>query len=317
MTRAADTGELSRQLHRAYLDACRIDVDGLKPGNVSVYAPGHGMTAGQFIDSAAASGDALCAEGPELGERIYRAVAATREVVGCNTNLGIILLAAPLMQAVLAGRRGDGLRDALVRVLGRTSHADAEWLYQAIRLAAPGGLGSAPAEDVGGTPSVTLTEAMSLAARRDRIAFQYANAYTDIFDFGCGCYADFRRRWHDDVWAAVAVFVALAARFRDTHIERKFGRREAERIREVFARLEPRVAQAHRPQSLIRDLTRLDRRLKAQRINPGTTADLTAASVLCARLDRFFSVRESPPATRHDLRSSGYQSTLRFFSNSL
>ena len=37
---------------RAYLEACRLDVAALKPGNVHRYAPGHGMDVVDFEKSA-------------------------------------------------------------------------------------------------------------------------------------------------------------------------------------------------------------------------------------------------------------------------
>ncbi|OWK22807.1 hypothetical protein AJ87_45840 [Rhizobium yanglingense] len=45
---------LTRQeIMAAYLDACRAEIDALKPGNVHRFADGHRMTADQFLQSAA------------------------------------------------------------------------------------------------------------------------------------------------------------------------------------------------------------------------------------------------------------------------
>ena len=67
---------------------------------------------------------------------------------------------------------------------------DAERVYEAIRLANPGGLGDAPEQDVRDEPTVTLLEAMKLAADRDLIARQYANGFADVFDFGVPAFLD-------------------------------------------------------------------------------------------------------------------------------
>lgn len=84
------------ELRSAFEWACRMDVVVRKPGNVSLASPGHGMQAQQFLDSARASAACLFVSGRSVGERLEAAVAATRSVAGCNTNLGILLLCAPL-----------------------------------------------------------------------------------------------------------------------------------------------------------------------------------------------------------------------------
>jgi triphosphoribosyl-dephospho-CoA synthetase len=84
---------------RAYLEAFRLDVQALKPGNVSVGSPGHGMRAEDFLRSAEASAEQIARRGPTLGERVRLVVAASRRLADCNTNLGIVPLCAPLAQA--------------------------------------------------------------------------------------------------------------------------------------------------------------------------------------------------------------------------
>src|SRR5258708_20574752 len=86
-------------LRRAYLQACTMELQALKPGNVHVHAAGHGMTTADFERSAAVSVEPLTATATTVGRRIRDAVAATRAAVGSNTNLGIVLLAAPLIPA--------------------------------------------------------------------------------------------------------------------------------------------------------------------------------------------------------------------------
>ena len=85
------------KLQQAYLEACESELQAFKPGNVSVHSAGHDMTVEDFRRSAGASALPLCDPALSLGGRIYRAIAETRKAVGCNTNLGIVLLAAPLL----------------------------------------------------------------------------------------------------------------------------------------------------------------------------------------------------------------------------
>jgi triphosphoribosyl-dephospho-CoA synthase len=265
-------------LGAAYVDACRIELRALKPGNVHVHAAGHGMTVAEFEASALASAGPLCAPGTSVGQRIRGAIAATRAVVPCNTNLGIVLLAAPLLAAAERAEAG-GLRPALARVLADLTVADAEATYEAIRLASPGGLGRAAEEDVAAPPSVDLRRAMALAAGRDRIARQYATQYDDVFAVGVRRLTMARAAGASLEWSATLAFLDFLAAFPDSHVERKFGAAVAEAVRGEAAALRGALdaADEQRRVALLLDL---DRRLKARGINPGTSADLTVASLL-------------------------------------
>lgn len=128
-----------KQLSEFYQQACEIELQAFKPGNVSVYSEGHDMTVDDFRRSAAASAEPLCNPNYCLGEKIYYAVKATREAVHCNTNLGIILLCAPLVEAASQLQPSGTLRLALRHVLTSTTITDANWVFKAISLAAPGG----------------------------------------------------------------------------------------------------------------------------------------------------------------------------------
>ncbi|MCK5478941.1 MAG: triphosphoribosyl-dephospho-CoA synthase, partial [Methylococcales bacterium] len=209
----------------AYIRACEIDVKAFKPGNVSVYNEGHDMTVDDFIISAQVSATPITNPNLSLGEKIYYAVKATRKAVGCNTNLGIILLCAPLIQAAQQQTSEQTLSDALHQVLDNTTVDDAEWVFNAITLAAPGGLGESDNQDVSEKAAVTLTQAMKIAADKDRIALQYITNYKDIFDFAVLRYNSSLVRFDDQLWAAVSVFTGLLSRFPDSHIERKYGKK--------------------------------------------------------------------------------------------
>jgi triphosphoribosyl-dephospho-CoA synthase len=118
--------------------ACELDVRTFKPGNVSLASPGHGMRAEDFLVSAEAAASALTEPGLSVGERIFHAIEATRNAVGCNTNLGIVLLCAPMIQAAQAPAATGSFRDRLGAILNALTPQDADWAYRAIRLAQPG-----------------------------------------------------------------------------------------------------------------------------------------------------------------------------------
>jgi len=283
-------------LRQAYLDACETELQAFKPGNVSVYSAGHDMTVEDFRHSAQASAAPLCDPALSLGERIFQAVKATREAAGCNTNLGIVLLAAPLLDACIQGMPGKSLRENLQEVLKSTTREDADWVFQAIRLAAPGGLGQSEEQDVHSAPTVTLLAAMEIAANRDRIAWQYVNSYADVFDLAIPRYYKGMSAWNDEAWAAVAVFVELLNAVPDSHVERKFGPGLHPAMADKMALIDRALSAADRPERVLPLLREVDAEFKSAGINPGTTADLTVACLLAARLEKLLEAGIQPAA---------------------
>ena len=289
---------LRAQAASAYLSACALELAAIKPGNVHAAADGHGMKVADFMTSAAVSAGPLTEPGLGLGERVYRAVAATRSAVGCNTNLGICLLCGPLLCAVLEPTGSERLPERLAQVLAAADAEDMRWLNRAIRLAAPAGLGDADRYDVADEATASPLEVMALAADRDRIARQYVEEYRDLFERALPLLAEFQRRFRDAAWATAALYMDFLARYPDTHIARKFGMEQARTVSLRAAPLAAALARSTRPESLRGELLDLDRELKEAGINPGTSADLTVACLLIDRLQWLgvapLSVADSP-----------------------
>ncbi|MGO4439213.1 triphosphoribosyl-dephospho-CoA synthase [Rhizobium sp. RAF56] len=272
-----------RTIKDAYLDACRGEVEALKPGNVHRFADGHRMTADQFVLSAEVSAPAISEPNAPVGRRVFDAVAATREKVGTNTNLGIVLLAAPLAKAAEDDRAH--LRDALQRTLDSMDGQDASDVFSAIRLANPGGLGSAEAGDVRQAPIISLIDAMAMAADRDMIARQYVTCFADIFGSGLTALKDAAERGETGMWPTVFTYLHFLSHFPDSHVGRKYGSGISEKIRQEAQTIEREVrheASLSRRQDMLLDF---DSRLKAQNINPGTSADLTVATLFISNMN--------------------------------
>ena len=261
--------------------ACLLEATARKPGNVHRLADFADATWLDFALSAAAIvGPLDRAIGRTLGATIRDAVVATRGLVASNTNLGLILLLAPLA-AVPPDRP---LRSGLIQILDRTTIEDARDLYRAIRLANPGGLGrSAEGQDVADEPTVTLVEAMRLASDRDLIARQYATGYADVFDRVLPALADgvSRPGWTLET-AIVAAFLAFLAEQSDTLIARKRGtsvaQEASDRARVVLAAGWPDASASARVLAEFDAWLREDGHAR----NPGATADLLAAGLFVA-----------------------------------
>jgi triphosphoribosyl-dephospho-CoA synthase len=273
----------SQAIAEAYHRACLDELRAPKAGNVHDFSDGHGMTVGDFELSAEVTRDWIARPGARVGERVRGAIAATRKAVDCNTNLGIVLMSAPI--AAAAEREGVGdLRAAIGRVLGGLDVADATNVFEAIVLASPAGLGESAEHDVREPATVTLLEAMQSAADRDRIAWNYANGFADVFDIGIPAFRQAMAQWNDWLWATAAVHFAVMSAFPDTHIFRQYGPEVAEGARQSAAAIWARFAETDDPTGLIPEIMALDAVLKQNGYNPGTSADLTVATVFSIRL---------------------------------
>jgi triphosphoribosyl-dephospho-CoA synthase len=273
--------------------ACLLEVSAPKPGNVSPGVSFGDTTYTDFLASAAAIGGALGSAGARpLGQTILMAVRDTRRWTSVNTNLGIVLLLAPLARAAARCVENTAalpvglpeLRASLATVLAVTTVDDARAAYEAIRLAAPDGIGEAESQDVADDPTVTLTDAMRLAADRDSIAGEYVTDFRATFDVGALALRAARRAgldWND---AVVETYLTLLAACPDSHIARRAGRARADTVtREARAVLDAGGVRSATGRAAI---AQFDSALRDSRNlgNPGTTADLTAASIFVTLL---------------------------------
>ena len=279
--------DLSIRLAAAFKQACLAELGSLKPGNVHVFADGHGMVVQDFIKSADAASAVIAAHDLKVGQRIFKSVDATWQAVGCNTNLGIILLAAPLIQAAInisSPYSTSSLQQSLSQVLKDLTVEDAALTYQAIQRASPAGLGSSDQHDVNAPATDTLLAGMQQAQARDMIAQQYANGYQEIFAFGVQRYQQVLALWGRPGWAITSLYLGFFAHFDDSHIARKLGETTAKLIKEEAGAHDKALLASDNPKLYQRKLMDFDASLKARGINPGTSADLTVATLLVLQL---------------------------------
>lgn len=271
-----------------FIAACKAELTALKPGNVHVHASGHGMDISQFEAAALAAAPHIANTTLGVGARIRGAVEASMMAAGCNTNLGIILLCTPLAAAAMQPN-GYSLRKRLEHVLDHLDLHDANDVYAAIRAANPGGLGKSEQADVAQAPSIPLLDAMALAAPRDRIAANYASGFRDIFEdhlpllmrIRQGTTPDASRPDRDDTVATL--YMVLLARYPDSHIRRKFGMETAAHVQRLAQAARPLYTPVVRPRCHA-GLLDLDRLLKSEGWNPGTTADFVVATLFAAQI---------------------------------
>ena len=260
--------------------ACLLEVCAEKPGNVTRYRDYRDMCFEEFVISAAAIGPVFrYAANVPVGETILRALSATRRFVSVNTNLGIILLLAPLAKAAGLGRC-CGFRESLHTVLNGLTVADTRMAYEAIRLASPTCLGTVEQDDVReANVDITLGEAMAQARDRDAVAREYSTDFAITFEIGYPALENILKQGAGLSEAIVQTFLTILAQVPDTLIARKNGRQTAENISESATTI-LQVGGIFSEKGRIR-IAELDRVLRDEKnsLNPGTTADLVSAAL--------------------------------------
>ena len=265
-------------------DCFICDINALKPGNVGRHGAGHGMDCADFIKSAQVVTPILCNQRLGLGKRILSSVEATLGAAHCNTNLGMVLLIAPIIRVFEQLVSPGDFQDLIKPTLMSLERQEAQDIFAAIRLANPGGLGKVDKYDVNSPLDIDIYSAMDAAKERDLIALQYANGYREIVNLGIKCLQNYHNRWNSVEWAVVACYLMYMASFPDSHIRRKYGIEIAEQVRKKTIPVWERFADYDNPGDARGVLTMFDKELKESEINPGTCADLTVASLLLYRL---------------------------------
>jgi triphosphoribosyl-dephospho-CoA synthase len=214
---------------------------------------------------------------------------------GGNTLLGTIILLLPI--AAAAGMTSVGkdfdirrLREALKLVVESTTPADAVDLYEAIKIANPGGLGKAPDLDVNDPGSearilrenVSLFQVFKIAEKYDTICSEWVNNYPVTFEMAYASLAQRLGNGTDMDEAIIHTFLEVLANVPDTFITRKVG---LERSRKVSANARKVLDLGGMKTACgTKGLHRFDQQLRRSNnlLNPGTTADIIGAALsLC------------------------------------
>jgi triphosphoribosyl-dephospho-CoA synthase len=262
--------------------ACLLEVAARKPGNVHRHADLADLNFVDFLLSATAIVEPLDrAATTGVGRAVLDAIAGTRQLVGTNTNLGMVLLLAPLAAVPPDANLATGVE----AVSAATTIDDARLVFRAIRLAQPGGLGEVADQDVRREPTMPLRAVMTMAAERDMIARQYANGFHEVFEDALPVLRESLDAGSPLETAIVSCYLTVLARHPDSLIARKHGPDAAREVSRRAADLLdagcPNCDEAG---------VRLDGfdcwlRHPANRFNPGTTADLVTAALFAALRD--------------------------------
>jgi triphosphoribosyl-dephospho-CoA synthase len=273
----------ARDIADAARTACLLEAYVPKPGNVHPHASFHDLRFEDFVQAGNLCAPILGrAASLGVGQTALDCVRATRSAMSTNPNLGIILLLAPLAAVPPELRLADGIED----ILARLTVDDARLVYEAIRLAKPGGLGDAPDQDIRDEPTETLLQVMQRASGHDLVARQYADRFDLVLHVARPLLVEDPTFATDPVTAVIQLQLLLLAHTPDSLIARKCG----DEVAQEASRKAQRVLDLGWPDTPeSRDeLTHYDQWLRGDgnRRNPGTTADLIAATLFAAFRDR-------------------------------
>jgi triphosphoribosyl-dephospho-CoA synthase len=291
-----------------------LEVSTNKPGNVGFNSGFEGTRVEHFLASAVAAA-------PSFEEAARRGIQAARKNVrleeirvgnliktctqevkewqkGGNTVLGTTMLLVPI--AAAAGMTVfhdkstidiNKLRTNLNDIVQSTTVQDAIDVYEAIDIAQPSGLNQAPDLDVKNKDSkdrllkenVTLYRVFQIASGYDDICSEWTNNFPIVFEQAYPYLAEWLEKNGLNT-AVTHTFLKILSQHPDTFIARKAGIEEAKEVSQEAKRiLELGGLTTKKGQN---EISALDQKLREKRntLNPGTTADLTAATIALATL---------------------------------
>ncbi len=228
----------------------------------------------------------------ELGKLIKDAVIETDKWISNNTNLGIIMLLTPLSAAAGMSSDIDDLQDNIDNIMRATTPNDAANLYDAINIADAGGMGDKDDLDVGSEDAkqqlidrgINMYDVLDLSSQWDMLAFELTRTMPITFEIGYPTFNSTKPTKGINK-ATVQTFLTILSIYSDTLIARKYDVETAQKVSEDAKLI---IAEG----GILTDkgkqmINEFDKSLIKKNLNPGTTADLTASSVMVALLDEY------------------------------
>jgi triphosphoribosyl-dephospho-CoA synthase len=296
--------------------AVLLEASAHKPGNVSVVTNFENTRYEHFLASAVAARLSFEYAGEQgvavaqgrigltevgIGQIIKNCVADIHAWQhGGNTLLGTVILLSPI--AVAAGMTvSDGdleipkLREGVKLVVESTTPEDAVDVYEAIRIAKPSGLGTAPKLDVNDPTSTerilrekaSLCQVFKIAEKYDKVCSEWVNNYPVTFNLAYPTLARQIKNGDDPDVAIIHTFLKVLSECPDTFIARKTS---FEKSLEISLKAKQILELGGLETSAGREsLSKFDQQLResSNLLNPGTTADIVAAALALVVLNGY------------------------------
>ena len=251
----------------------------------------------------------------KLGKLIKTAVIETNKWIANNTNLGIVMLLTPISAAAgMIGSLEDSneniggsnnsidkgcskgtditnLRKNIGLIMDSTTPDDAVNLYDAINIADAGGMGERDELDVGSDAAkdeliekgINMFDVLDISAEWDMLSYELTNKMPVTFETGFPVFRSVKSDY-DINKATVQTFLTILSKYPDTLISRKYGEEKAKAVSNGAQAVLDKGGILTDGLGLVE---KFDDKLVKNKLNPGTTADLTASSIMVALLDEF------------------------------
>ena len=279
--------------------ASALEVSGYpKPGNVHRTRDFPDMEFEDFVISGIVIGDTIreaCMnvdiDNPQLGRYILQAVSETDRWIKNNTNMGIVMMTTPIAVAAAIIDSFEDIRQNVKLLMGNTSVDDACDLYDAINIADAGGMGDQDEYDVASDNAKaelrennqTMYDVLKISAPWDMLAREMTSDMPAVFEIGYPIYHELKESKSKNE-ACVLTFLTILSQVPDTLISRKYGSDEALKISMMTRDL----LNLKNESDFWDKVKEFDEFLFKNKYNPGTTADLTAASIFVSYLKSNF-----------------------------
>jgi triphosphoribosyl-dephospho-CoA synthase len=272
--------------------ACCLEVSSFKPGNVHRNKDYDDIKYHHFLNSGVAFGDIIykASKDPRnIGQYIKLAVIESKKWSPSNANLGIIMLHTPI--ATTTGQMEEfninTLKKEIKNTVKNTTTDDAIAVYDAIEIAMPNINPPKEGPDAQKNDAkqelreknLTLYDVFKISSSWDSISYEWTKGFNISFE-GYNLLNKYYKQYNNINLATTKTFLNILSNYPDTLIARK----KDENTSKMVSNKAKEVLNNFNEESLLK----FDKFLsnEGNKLNPGTTADLIASSLMIFLLDR-------------------------------
>jgi len=283
-----------------------LEVSGYpKPGNVHRTRDFQDMVFEDFIISGIVIGDtireaatraseinnSISFKEANLGKYILRAVKETDNWIANNTNLGIVMLLTPIAMSAAISSNLEELRNNIHNLIVHSTVIDTIALYEAINIADAGGMGDQKEYSVSSEEAnneliennLNIFDVLNISSSWDSLAKELTTKMPVSFDIGYPTFSRLKKDLSVNT-ATVVTFLTILSEVPDTLISRKYGEEKAKEVSALAKEILPYFDIEDEMFDFNKKLAEFDDYLFKNKLNPGTTADLTASSIMVSYL---------------------------------
>jgi len=287
-----------------------LEVSGYpKPGNVHRTRDFQDMVFEDFIISGIVIGDTIreaASFGSEInnsisfkeanvGKYILQAVKETDKWVNNNTNLGIIMLLTPIAISAAISSNMEELRENIHNIIINSTVIDAIALYEAIGIADAGGMGDTDEFSVTSEEAtkeliennLNIFDVLDISSSWDSLAKELTNKMPVTFDIGHPTFLKLKKEYSTNL-ATITTFLTILSNVPDTLISRKYGKKKAAEVSDLANAVLDSMDINDGLNTFNKKIKDFDNYLFENKLNPGTTADLTASSIMVSLLSDYY-----------------------------